>query len=216
RAELPAVVGRHPADILGPDVQVREDRQADRPPARVPDQPGQADPDVAVEELGPRRPRGGVVMLAGALDVRPVSLGGRVVDGEDQRRARPIAREPLGEETEQGAGEGRGLASDAAEQVVIALVIAAYGATAKPAGDGAAAAGEEQTGAEPDEPRLLAGVERQSQGGDPDDERDRQPSRLHPRLSFAWTCGRIQPQHAGRAVSFGRAQRRPGRLTNYP
>ena len=35
-------------------------------------------------------------MLASALDVRPVPLGGRVVDGEDQRRlARPIAREPL-------------------------------------------------------------------------------------------------------------------------
>ena len=63
-------------------------------------------------------------MLASALDVRPVPLGGRVVDGEDQRRARPIAREPLKEDAEQDPGDRQGLASDAAEQVVIALVVA--------------------------------------------------------------------------------------------
>ena len=123
-------------------------------------------------------------MLAGALDVRPVPLGGRVVDGEDQRRARPIAREPLKEDAEQDPGDRQGLASDAAEQVVMALVVAPRRG-AQPTGDGAAAAGKEQPGAECDEPHLLAGVERPGQGGDPDDERDRQPLRLHPRLSFA-------------------------------
>ena len=77
----------------------------------------------------------------------------------------------------------RDLASDAAEQVVIALVVAP--ARGHPTGDGAAAAGQEQPGAECDKPHMLAGVERPSLGGDPDDERDRQPLRLHPRLSFA-------------------------------
>src|SRR5262249_19490020 len=166
-AELPAVVGRHPADILGPDVQMREDRQADGPPGRVSDQPGQADPDMAVEELGPGRPRGGVVVLAGALDLRPIPLGGGVVDGEDQRRVRPRDREPLPEDAEQGPGEGRCLATDAAQEVVIALEVATGAAAAEPTGDGATTAGEEQPGAEPDESCLLAGVERQCQGRDP-------------------------------------------------
>src|SRR5271167_2446671 len=111
RVELPAVVGRHPADILGSDIQVRDDRQGDRPPKRMSDQPGQTDPDVAVEELGPGRPWGRVVMLAGALNVRPVPLGGGVVDGEDQRRTRTIAWESLEEDAEQGSGDRWGLAS---------------------------------------------------------------------------------------------------------
>ncbi len=76
------------------------------PPERVSDQAGQTDPDVAVEERGPGRSRSGVMMLASALDVRPVPLGGRVVDGEDQRRARPIAREPVEKDAEQGPGDG--------------------------------------------------------------------------------------------------------------
>ena len=80
-------------------------------------------------------------MLAGALDVRPVPLGGRVVDGEDQRRARPIAREPLKEDAEQDPGDRQGLASDAADQVVMASCIAPRAAGAQPTGDGAAAAG---------------------------------------------------------------------------
>jgi hypothetical protein len=124
-------------------------------------------------------------MLAGAFDLRPIPLGGGVVDGEDQRRVRPLDRESLHEDAEQGRGEGRGLATDAAEQVVRALVVATDATAAEPTGDGAAAAGEEPPGAAPDESCLLAGVERQCQGRDPDDERDRQPLRLHPRLSFA-------------------------------
>ena len=91
----------------------------------------------------------------------------------------------LPDDAEQGRGEGRGLATDAAEQVVIALEVATRAAAAEPTGDGAAAACEEQPGAKSDKPRLLAGVEHPGQGGDPDDERDRQPLRLHPRLSFA-------------------------------
>ena len=149
------------------------------------DQPGQADPDVAIEEFRPGGPRGWVVMLAGAFDMWPVPLGGRVVDAEDQRRARTVAREPLKEDAEKRPGDRQGLASDAAEQVVIVLGVAPRATGAQPTGDGAAAAGEEQPGVECDEPHLLAGVERPSQGGDPDDERDRQPLRLHPRLSFA-------------------------------
>ena len=58
---------------------MRDDRQGDRPPKRMSDQPGQTDPDVAVEELGPSRPWGRVVMLAGALNVRPVPLGGGTI-----------------------------------------------------------------------------------------------------------------------------------------
>src|SRR5215470_18626795 len=114
---------------------------------------------MAVEELGPGRPRGRIVMLAGALDLRPESLGGRVVDGEDQRRGRTIAREPLHQDAEQDPGDDGSLASHAAQQVVIALVVAAHAAAAQPTGDGAAAAGEDQAGAVADEPRLLAGVE---------------------------------------------------------
>src|SRR5262249_41355541 len=63
--------------------------------------------------------------------------------------------------------------------------VATRATAAEPTGDGAAPAGEEQAGAEPDESCPLAGGERQCQGNDPDDERDRQPLRLHPRLSFA-------------------------------
>ena len=78
--ELPAVVGRHPADIFGSDVQVREDRQGDRSPERVSDQAGQTDPDVAVEERGPGRSRSGVVSgaLANLLKARLKNVGWRV------------------------------------------------------------------------------------------------------------------------------------------
>src|SRR5262249_5140866 len=131
----------------------------------------------------------GVVMRAGALDVRPVPFGGRIVQGEDQRRALATGRELSVEDPEQRGGDRRGLASHTAEQVVITLEVPPGGAGPQPTGDGAAAAGEEQPIAESDEPHLLAGIEHPGQGGDPDDQQRRQPWRLHRRLSFVWTCG---------------------------
>ena len=55
---------------------MRDDRQGDRPPKRMSDQPGQTDPDVAVEELGPGRPWGRVVMLATPSTCGPYRLVG--------------------------------------------------------------------------------------------------------------------------------------------
>ena len=49
----------------------------------MPHDPGQGDPNVPVEEFGVGRSGRGIVVDARALDLRAVTLGGRVVQGQE-------------------------------------------------------------------------------------------------------------------------------------
>jgi len=80
-------------------------------------------------------------MDAGAFDVLAVTLGRRVVDGEEE----PIAgTDGVDRDAQQRAGNRFDIASEAAEEVIIALVIVAEVGGAQPTGDRASAAGKEQ------------------------------------------------------------------------
>src|SRR5205823_1224364 len=88
-AEGPAVVPGQPLDVAAADVEQGQQRQGDGAPVGVGGQPGQGDPDVAVQEGRPGRPGGGVVVDAGALDVGAVAPGRGVVQAEQQASAAP-------------------------------------------------------------------------------------------------------------------------------
>ena len=165
---------------FSPDVEQGAQRQADGAPERVADDPGQGDPDVAVEELLVGRPRGGVVVDAGPLDVRAVALGRGVV----QRRT-AAARPGRGRPGRGGAagGEPVGVAAQGGEEVVVGGEAGADAGGAEPAGDGAAALGEEgaeeQDGEAPGEALVEAG----GQAGDEVLPKGRQEGKIHGRLS---------------------------------
>src|SRR5262249_47483306 len=116
---------------------------ADGPPERVGGDPGQGDPDVAVEEALVGRPRGGVVVVAGPLNLGAVALGRRVVQREQQR--------PRGGQGEHGAleeqaGREGGDAAQRREEVGVAGEAAADAGGAEPGGDGAPPPGEQGAG----------------------------------------------------------------------
>src|SRR5208282_2151380 len=119
-----------------PHIQERQQRQADRVPTGVPHDPRQRDPDMAVEKLLPGRPWRWIVMDARALDVLAVTLGRRVVDGEEQAFA---GTDDLHRQPQKRAGEDFDIASEAAEEVIIALVIVAEFGSAQPTSHGASA-----------------------------------------------------------------------------
>ena len=74
-------------------------------PQRVTGQPGQRDPEVAVDELLAGRPGRRVVMDAGALDVAAVAWRGRVVEGEEQAVAGGQTHQRPQDAAEQAVGQ---------------------------------------------------------------------------------------------------------------
>src|SRR5206468_1692618 len=84
-AEAPRVMLDELGQVLGTDIEQSTQRQSQRVPGRMPSQPGQADPNMAIDELLAGRTRRGVVVNAGTLHARAVACRGRVVDGEPQR-----------------------------------------------------------------------------------------------------------------------------------
>lgn len=81
--ELPDELREQPGNVLLLDVERRPQRQTDRSPQRMPHHPGQGDPNVPVEKLGVGRSGRRVVMDAGALNLRPATLGGCIVQGQE-------------------------------------------------------------------------------------------------------------------------------------
>src|SRR3982751_7132457 len=104
--------------------------------------PAEDDPTVAVEELRPGRPRGGVVVDAGPLDLRAVPLRRRVVDGEEEWSARVDAAEDAPQEH---GGQIDGLAADAVEEVVVGSEALAHRSGPPPTGGGAASRGHQDS-----------------------------------------------------------------------
>src|SRR4029077_6175582 len=87
-------------------------------PQRVTDQPGEYDPEVAVDELLAGRAGRGVVVDAGALDVAAVAGRGRVVEGEEQMTAGGRTHQRQQRDAEQAAGQGGGASSGGPQGVV--------------------------------------------------------------------------------------------------
>ena len=86
------------------------------PQQRVPHDAGQGDPHVPVHPGLGRRPGRRVAMHPGPLDVRPVPLGHRVVQGE-HGPTRRVPRDPLGG-PQQDRAQRPGPPADRPEQVV--------------------------------------------------------------------------------------------------
>ncbi len=169
-------------DLLLADVQQGAQGQAKGTPAGMAHDPGQGNPDVPVEELLVGRSGGGVVMDAGPLDVRPVALGGRVV----QRQQQPLARiDQRHRPAEQQRGDILDVASEAAEEVIIASVIVAESAAAQPTGDRSPALGEEHAREQRQQAPRQAGVQRLAQVVDPQDQFGGQVPLGHPWLSLS-------------------------------
>ena len=81
--EGPGLVLGQLQDILEADVEQGLERPSQGVPGAMMNQPGQGDPEVAVDELLAGRAGRGVVMDAGALDPGSVTRGRGVVDGEE-------------------------------------------------------------------------------------------------------------------------------------
>src|SRR5262249_38280117 len=139
-AERPAVGAGQPGHVLLPDVQAGLQRQGDGAARGVVGQGGQADPDVAVDELLAGRPGGGVVVGAGAFDAGAVAGGGAVVLGQQQAaRARQAGADGL----PGGQGHLLGAAADGVDGVVGGAERVGDAGGAEPGGGGAPAVGEE-------------------------------------------------------------------------
>ena len=151
--------------VLLADVEPGQQRQGDDPPRRVGHEQGQDDEDVAVDVGRSGRAGGRVVMHAGPLDVRPVSLRRGVVQGEGQplgpRQQRP---DHLGQ---QASGDAIGPLAGGGDGDVAGLVPIAELGRPDPGRDGAPAPGQDRPEEEQGEPRGGAAIEGGGEPGEP-------------------------------------------------
>jgi len=136
----PAVVARELGDVLPPDIELGQNRQADGTPQRVPDDQHQRHPDVAVEVLVGGRPWCGIVVDARPFHTGAIAFGGRVVQGEDQPWADGQARQ---HEQKQSGGERFGLVPHGGDEIIIGLPVDGHPSGPQPGGHGASACGEQ-------------------------------------------------------------------------
>src|SRR3954447_5816567 len=106
--------------------------------------PADDDPNMTVEELRAGRPRRGVVMDPGPLDLGPIPLGRCVIEGQQQ--SLPWGIEGAPQQPEDDGGDRGGLAADAVEEVVVGTEARADPGGPPPTGSGATALGQEDAG----------------------------------------------------------------------
>ena len=104
-------------------------------------------------------------MEVGPFDVRPVALGGRVVDAQEQ--AVGPGEHRLESRVNQSGGHEVGSLGDGGDGGVGGSEVVADAGGAQPRGDGASAGGENHTDEEADEARGGASVEQIGQLGKP-------------------------------------------------
>src|SRR5579875_3697261 len=150
-------------NVLGTDVEEGTQRQGQRAPGRVADQPGQRDPEVAINELRAGRSRRGVVVDAGALHLGAVASGGRIVDSEQQRVA-------------------GGVTAGGPESVVGVAEVAGDAGSAGPGGDGASAFGEQGADEQQEQARSRASIEGSTEVVEAGGQKGRQLQQWHGRL----------------------------------
>ena len=140
----------------------------------MPHDPGERDPGVAVEERRAGRPRGGVVVHAGALDAGAVAGRGAVVQGEEQALARGLAEQRQQRAGQQARGQGLGASAGGSQGVVGGAEGVGDAGGAEPGGDGAAAAGEQGAAQQAQQPRGGAPVQGSDEVGEPGRQHGRQ------------------------------------------
>lgn len=104
-------------------------------------------------------------MEAGAFDVRPIALGGRVVNAQEQ--AVGPGEHRLERRTGESCGHEIGMLGDGGDGGVGGSEVVADAGDAQPTGDGASAGGENRSEEEADETRGGASVEQVGQLGKP-------------------------------------------------
>ena len=147
------------------DVEASQQRQGDDAPVGVSGQQGEYDPDVAVDVRRANRSRRGVVVEAGPFDFRPVALGGRVVDAQEQPVGPGSHR--LEGRTGESGGHEVGMLGDGGDSGVGGSEVVSNAGGAQPRGDGASAGGENRAKEEADETRSGASVKEVGQLGKP-------------------------------------------------
>jgi hypothetical protein len=183
-------------DVLLADVQHRPQRQGDAVPQRMSDHPGQGDPDVAIDELGVGRPGRGIVMDTCPLDLRPVALGGRVVQG--QQDAVPTGQTPQ-QQNQQAGGNRFGLASDGGNEVIIVAEVGADSGGPQPTGHGSSPVSKEDTAQQDGQSPTATPVQPGRQPSSPFRPFLRTFCSSHPWLSFSrWRFAHYQRD--GRAI----------------
>ena len=142
---------------------------------------------MAVEEPLVGRAGGRVVLDPRALDVRAVTLGRGIIQGEPQGAVGVDVAEGV---AEQPAGQQFDAAAEGGEEVLVGGTAEADACGAEPTGDGAAALGEEGAGAEDGqaEGRALVQAGGQSRGEVLPEQR--QEEKIHSG-SPGWGRGRV-------------------------
>ena len=164
-AELRPMLRVEARQVFLADVEPGQQRKGDHSPGWVGHEQGQDDEDVPVDVGRAGRAGGRVVVDACPLDVRPVPLGRRVVQGEGQPRG-PLEQRPDHVE-QQASGDDVGLLPGGGHGDVAGLEPIAELGRPDPGRDGAPAPGqdgaEEQTG----EPGSGPAVEDRCEPGEP-------------------------------------------------
>ena len=131
-------------EVLPPDVKPGEDRQPDRAPPRMMHDQRQRDPHMAIDVFLLGRSRRGIVMHSRPFDFRSVTFGGRIVDGEEHVAGGTLVEMALAKNPpQQLVRDPLGIASHAAQEVIIRFVVGTDPRTAKPRRDGAATDGKQ-------------------------------------------------------------------------
>jgi len=138
------MVRLHGIDVLAADVEFRQQRQGDSTTLGVSSQGGEADPDVAIQELLAGGSRVGVVVQASPFDLGTPATGRRVVQGQTQ----PTRGDDRLDGAEDGNGHRVGTATAGSDGVVGGTELDGDAGGAEPGGNGATSGGEEDADAD--------------------------------------------------------------------
>jgi hypothetical protein len=145
------------------------------------DQASQGHPVVPVEGLGSAGAGRGIMVPAGAFDLRAMPLGGSVV----QRRGETLAdRDVLNGQIQEGQSQFLDLEPECGEGVIIGAIAASDAGGAEPTGDRASPLREDDADDQTLEPPGVSAVEMLGEGANPAGEQTREHDASHPSSSW--------------------------------
>ena len=136
---------------------------------------------MTVEGLRAARPGCRVVVPSGRLDLGPMTLGGRVVEGEGE----PLGdRNLLNGQVENGQSEILDLEPEGGEEVIIGTIAPGDSRGAEPTGDGPPPLGEDDTDDQPLEPPGVSAMKMSGESPDPAGKLSEENDASHPSSSW--------------------------------
>ncbi len=156
------MLGRNFRQVFRADVQAGQQRQGNGTPEALRGQPGQRAPDLAVDELLPRRAGGRVVMHARPVPLGTIPCRGRIIQAEQEPTGR-VRQQRDDDPPQKRARDLRGAAADASQQVVAGAEVGTAAARPQPGGDGATAPSKEYPDEEEQTAVVLPGIQELSQ-----------------------------------------------------